>query len=128
MVIMIRKSFVMSVVPGFELEYKKRHNPIWPEWEAVLKEHGVLSYSIFMDPATRQLFAYAEIEDEARWNAIAQTPVWRRWWAYMKDIMPANPDGSPVLKELQEVFHMYQSRATTEGTTDAKQKSAGYPP
>jgi L-rhamnose mutarotase len=103
---MKRKSFVMSVKPGFELEYEKRHNPIWPELETVLKDHGVLSYSIFMDPATHQLFAYAEVEDEARWNAIAQTPVCRRWWAYMKDIMPANPDGSPVSRELREVFHI----------------------
>lgn len=37
--IMIRKSFLMSVKPGFELEYEKRHNPIWPELEAVLKEY-----------------------------------------------------------------------------------------
>jgi L-rhamnose mutarotase len=103
---MKRKSFVMSVKPGFELEYEKRHNPIWPELETVLKDHGVLSYSIFMDPATHQLFAYAEIEDEARWNAIAQTPVCRRWWAYMKEIMPANPDESPVSRELREVFHI----------------------
>jgi L-rhamnose mutarotase len=107
---MIRKAFVMSVKPGFEAEYEKRHNPIWPELEATLKEHGVLSYSIFLDPATRQLFAYAEIEDEARWNAIAQTPVCQRWWAYMGDIMPANPDNSPASKELREVFHIQQSR------------------
>ena len=103
---MIRKSFVMSVKPGLELEYEKRHNPIWPELEAVLKAQGVLSYSIFLDPVTRQLFAYAEIEDEARWNAIAQTPVCRRWWAYMKEIMSANPDDSPVSRELREVFHI----------------------
>jgi len=103
---MKRKSFVMSVKPEFELEYEKRHNPIWPELETALKDHGVLSYSIFMDPATHQLFAYAEIEDEARWNAIAQTPVCRRWWAYMKEIMPTNPDGSPVSRELREVFHI----------------------
>ena len=96
----------MSVKPEFELEYEKRHNPIWPELETALKDHGVLSYSIFMDPATHQLFAYAEIEDEARWNAIAQTPVCRRWWAYMKEIMPTNPDGSPVSRELREVFHI----------------------
>jgi L-rhamnose mutarotase len=26
-----RKAFVMSVNPGAEQEYEKRHNPIWPE-------------------------------------------------------------------------------------------------
>jgi L-rhamnose mutarotase len=103
---MIRKAFVMSVNPGFEAEYEKRHNPIWPELEKVLKEHGVLSYSIFLDEKTRKLFAYAEIEDEARWNAIAQTPVCKRWWAHMKEIMPSNPDNSPVASELRKVFHL----------------------
>jgi L-rhamnose mutarotase len=103
---MIRKAFVMSVNPGCEGEYERRHNPIWPELEAVLKEHGVRSYSIFLEPATRQLFAYAEIEDEARWNAIAKTAACRRWWAHMKEIMPSNPDDSPVAGELKEVFHL----------------------
>ena len=33
---MIRKAFVMTVHPGCEAEYEKRHHPIWPELEAVL--------------------------------------------------------------------------------------------
>ncbi len=103
---MIRKAFVMSVNPGCEAEYERRHRPIWPELEAVLKKHGVHNYSIFLHPQTRQLFGYVEIEDEARWAAIAQTPECRKWWAYMKDIMPSNPDNSPVATELKEVFHI----------------------
>ncbi len=103
---MSRKAFVMSVMPGFEAEYEKRHNPIWPELETVLKNHGVQSYSIFLNPETRQLFAYAEIEDETRWNAIAQTPECQRWWAYMSELMPTNPDGSPFQTHLREVFHI----------------------
>ena len=103
---MIRKAFVMSVNAGQESEYEKRHRPIWPELEAVLKEHGVHNYSIFLDPQTRQLFGYVEIEDEKRWAAIAGTPECRKWWAHMKDIMPSNPDNSPVAAELEEVFHI----------------------
>jgi L-rhamnose mutarotase len=34
----IRKAFVMQVNPGAEQEYEKRHNPIWPDLEKVLKE------------------------------------------------------------------------------------------
>jgi len=67
----IRKAFLMWVNPDLHEEYRKRHNPIWPELEAALKSHGVHNYSIFLDPETSQLFAYVEIEDEARWNAIA---------------------------------------------------------
>lgn len=103
---MIRKAFRMSVHAGQEAEYERRHNPIWRELEEVLIAHGVRTYSIFLDPATRDLFAYVEIENEARWQAIAQTEVCRRWWHFMREIMPANPDDSPVSCELREVFHL----------------------
>jgi L-rhamnose mutarotase len=103
---MIRKAFVMSVNAGCAAEYEKRHSPIWPELEATLKQHGVSNYSIFLHPQTRRLFAYAEIQSEERWNAIARTPVCRRWWAHMKELMPSNPDNSPLADELKEVFHI----------------------
>lgn len=103
---MIRKAFVMSVNKGSEQEYESRHNPIWKELEAELKDHGVHNYSIFLLPETRQLFAYVEIEDEKRWNAIAGTDACRRWWKHMGDVMPHNEDNSPVSKDLKEVFHL----------------------
>ena len=103
---MITKAFRMSVNPDRHEEYEKRHNPIWPELEQTLKSHGVHNYSIFLDPETHELFGYAEIEDEDRWAAIAETDVCKRWWAYMKDIMPSNPDNSPVSKDLVRVFHI----------------------
>ena len=68
---MIRKAFVMQVNPDRHEEYRKRHNPIWPDLEAELKSQGVHNYSIFLHPETSQLFAYVEIEDESRWQSIA---------------------------------------------------------
>ena len=102
----IRKAFVMSVVPGREAEYAARHNPIWPELEEVLTAHGVHSYSIFLLPETRQLFAYVEIASEARWEAVAATAVCRKWWTSLRAIMPSHPDGRPVAEDLIEVFHL----------------------
>ncbi len=107
---MIRKAFVMSVNAGQEQEYERRHSPIWLELEASLLAHGVTNYSIFLHPGTRQLFAYAEIESEARWAAIAQTEICQRWWASMKELMPAHPDGRPVSVDLAEVFHIEAER------------------
>jgi L-rhamnose mutarotase len=103
---MIRKAFRMSVNAGQEAEYERRHSPIWPELERVLKAHGARNYSIFLDPSDHSLFAYVEIEDEERWNAIARTDECRRWWAHMREVMPSNPDDSPVSAELREVFHL----------------------
>jgi L-rhamnose mutarotase len=103
---MIRKAFVMSVNPGQEAEYERRHRPIWKELETVLKNHGVHNYSIFLHPQTRQLFGYVEIDNVSRWNAIASTAICRKWWGHMKEIMPSNADDSPQSIELREVFHL----------------------
>lgn len=103
---MIRKAFRMAVHPGHEEEYARRHNPIWDELRNVLEAHGVHNYSIFLDPKDQTLFAYVEIEDEARWEAIAETNVCRRWWTSMRDLMPTNEDDSPKSRDLREVFHL----------------------
>lgn len=103
---MIRKAFVMSVNPDSHQEYQQRHSPIWPELEEVLRAHGVHNYSIFLNRETSQLFAYAEIEDQERWAAIADTEICQKWWQHMSDIMPSNPDHSPQASDLLEVFHL----------------------
>lgn len=103
---MIRKAFVMFVFPDKHEEYKTRHDAIWPDLAEVLSAHGTHNYSIFLDTETSRLFAYVEVEDEAQWQAIAQTEPCQRWWAYMKDIMETNPDNSPRSVELNEVFHL----------------------
>lgn len=101
----------MSVHPGRESEYARRHQPIWAELKRALLDHGVLAYSIFLDPATRDLFGYIEVEDEARWRTLASTDVCRRWWTSMRELMPCNPDDSPVVRDLREVFHIERDGA-----------------
>ena len=103
---MIRRAFRMRVDPGQEQEYTRRHSPIWSELEQTLIDHGVATYSIFLDPITSDLFAYVEFEDEARWRQVASTETCRRWWRHMGDIMPSEGDGSPVSRDLPEVFHL----------------------
>lgn len=97
----------MTLKPGCWVEYTRRHNPIWPELETVLKDYGVTNYSIFLDRGSnRRLFAYAEIKSEDQWLQIARTEVCRRWWDHMKDLMLTNDDNSPVVSQLDEVFHL----------------------
>jgi len=103
---MIRKSFVLNVYPGQEDEYARRHQPIWDDLATVLKEHGVHNYSIFLHPGTRQLFGYVELEDEARWAAIARTEsasAGGNSWA--TSCRPTRTAARPVAT-LVEVFHL----------------------
>lgn len=102
---MIRKAFVMPLHAGSEEEYERRHRAIWPGLAEALRSHGVTRYSIFVDERMHLLFAYAEIESEDRWRALAETDICRRWWLYMADLMPTQADSSPVARDLREVFH-----------------------
>lgn len=103
---MIRKAFVMWVNPDAHAEYKRRHDAIWPDLTAVLKAHGAHNYAIYLDAERSMLFATVEIESEERWDAVAQTAVCRKWWDYMADVMPTNPDNSPKSADLKEVFFL----------------------
>jgi len=103
---MVRKAFTMKLYPGQEKEYEKRHNDLWPEMKDLIHAHGGGNYSIYLDTSSLTLFAYIEIEDEARWSAAAQTEVNRKWWDYMADIMETNEDNSPVCHDLVPVFHL----------------------
>ena len=103
---MIRKGFKMKLYPGMAEEYARRHNALWPEMRDMIHAYGGHNYSIYLDPETNVLYGYIEIEDEARWAASADTPINRKWWDYMADIMDTNPDNSPVSTDLLPVFHL----------------------
>ena len=49
-------AFTMRLNPGMKAEYRKRHDAIWPELVALLREAGVSDYSIHLDEATNTLF------------------------------------------------------------------------
>ncbi len=58
---MKRNAFVMKLKPGFEAEYKKRHDVIWPELHKELKAAGISDYSIFLDEPHWISFRGAEV-------------------------------------------------------------------
>ncbi len=103
---MNRIAFKMKLRPGFEDEYKRRHDNLWPELAALLKGSGVSDYSIFLDAETLTLFAVQKVSGDSSSQDLGTTAVVRRWWEYMSDIMETNPDHSPVTIPLAEVFHL----------------------
>jgi L-rhamnose mutarotase len=103
---MTRNAFTMQLKKGFEEEYKKRHDEIWPELSQALVEAGVSDYSIYLDEDTLTLFAFQKLSDTNTADNLPQHPAVKKWWAYMADIMETHPDNSPVTRPLKEVFHM----------------------
>ncbi len=99
-------AFKMKLFKGYEAEYKKRHDELWSDLKQLLKQAGIAGYSIFFDEGTNFLFAYLTINDAKNLDALSHEPVMKKWWAYMKDIMETNEDGSPVVVELKEVFYL----------------------
>lgn len=103
---MQRHAFKMFLNQGQEVEYIKRHDEIWPELIALLKEAGIANYSIHLDRETNTLFGYLERRVDHTMADLPNHPVMKKWWAHMGDIMRTNADGSPVAIDLTETFYM----------------------
>jgi len=95
----------MQLHRGFEEEYRRRHDNLWPDLKDLLKKHGVSEYSIFLDEDTNTLFGVMQVENPAQLENMPEHPVMKKWWAYMRDIMDTNADNSPVSIPLKEVFY-----------------------
>lgn len=102
----MRRAFKMQLHRGFEEEYKRRHDNLWPELKELLRKSGVSEYSIYLDEATNTLFGVMKVEDPALLDNMPEHPVMKKWWAYMRDIMDTNADNSPVSTPLNEVFFL----------------------
>ena len=99
-------AFKMQLNPGCREEYIKRHAEIWPELISLLKQAGILDYSIHLDTETDILFGVLWRKDSHSMSDLPNHPVMQKWWAYMADIMKVNPNNEPVSKPLEIVFHM----------------------
>ncbi|HXB92751.1 MAG TPA: L-rhamnose mutarotase [Puia sp.] len=103
---MQRIAFTMKLHPGYEEEYRRRHDAIWPELSDLLHDTGIREYSIFLDETSLCLFGFLQIDSAVRLDELPAHPVMKKWWDHMKDIMESNPDHSPVTRPLKEVFYL----------------------
>ena len=103
---MIRKAFRMSVHAGCEDDTSVGTSRSGRSSHTRSPRMACITTRSFSIRQTGDLFAYAEIESEERWEAIAATDVCRRWWRHMRDMMPSNPDDEPLSRPLHEVFHL----------------------
>jgi len=92
---MTRAAFTMKLKPGNQAEYRRRHDEIWPELVKELEAAGVSDYSIYLDESTLTLFAFQKLKDHNTSALLPQSPVVKKWWKYMADLMETNPDSHP---------------------------------
>lgn len=84
-------AWVLEVRPGYEAEYLKRHDEIWPEMLVALRGAGIRNYNIFRHGLT--LFGYFETDDlEATKASLRASSVDARWGAWMGPIMKIEVD------------------------------------
>ena len=92
------------IKPGKLAEYKKRHDEIWPEMLALLKEAGIRNYSIWSDGL--DVFGYYECDKGVEFaeKTQADSPIVDRWNLYMADVLELVMDpetgAQPKLKQM----------------------------
>jgi L-rhamnose mutarotase len=99
-------AFKMKLNPGMKAEYIKRHDEIWPELVALLKDAGISDYSIHLDDETNILFGVLWRKKDHKMDALPHNVVMKKWWAHMADIMECKPNNEPLAVALETVFHM----------------------
>ena len=102
-----RYAWKAIVKEGCLEEYIRRHDAIWPERTALLKEAGIINYSIWN--VGNELFGYYECEKGRAYAAKtqAESAVVDKWNEYMKDVMIMEMDPETGAQPmLRQVFYL----------------------
>ncbi|TDC90159.1 L-rhamnose mutarotase [Actinomadura sp. 7K507] len=102
-----RICFLLKVRQDRLEEYKLRHQAVWPDMRAALRDSGWHNYSLFLRE-DGLLVGYLETDDfEAAQERMAATEVNARWQAEMAQFFE-DLDGRPDegMRPLAEVFHL----------------------
>jgi L-rhamnose mutarotase len=101
---MERVCFLLRVRADRLDEYRRRHEAVWPDMLAALREAGWSNYSLFLRE-DGLLVGYLETGDfEHAQSAMDATDVNARWQADMAEFFEAGPDQG--FERLPEVFHL----------------------
>ena len=75
-------------------------------WKSCFTKAGISDYSIFLDEETQTLFGVLWRKKSHKMDQLPEDEIMQRWWKHMSDIMETNPDGSPKVQPLKQVFHL----------------------
>jgi L-rhamnose mutarotase len=103
---MQRFCFTFILRPGSEAEYQRRHDEIWPEMVAALKQAGIHNYTLFRRGL--EVIAYAECEPDAEtaFGRIGATDVDARWSAWFEELIEQRFGEDGQAMSVAEVWHL----------------------
>ena len=106
---MQRVGFLLRVKPERAVEYRERHQAVWPEMQAALSRAGWHNYSLFLQE-DGLLFGYIEVDENfatAQAN-MEREEVNQHWQAYMDGFFEKVPGlrADQAMMPLEEVFHL----------------------
>ncbi|QNN53930.1 L-rhamnose mutarotase [Nocardioides mesophilus] len=118
---MARYCFCLQVRPDQMDEYVRRHQAVWPDMLAALRDSGWSNYSLFLRD-DGLLVGYVDADDlDAAQAAMAATEVNGLWQESMASLF-TGLDGRPPdegLVLLPEVFHLEDQLVALNGTEPA---------
>ncbi|HEV7647021.1 MAG TPA: L-rhamnose mutarotase, partial [Actinophytocola sp.] len=100
--------FLLRVRASRLAEYRRRHEAVWPDMLAALRETGWRNYSLFLRP-DGLLVGYFETDDlDAALAGMAATDVNARWQAEMAPFFEELDGGAADegIVPLAEIFHV----------------------
>jgi L-rhamnose mutarotase len=103
---MQRRALTMKIREGAIEEYKRRHDAIWPELNALLLQAGIIDYTIFLHESSLTLFAVLWLQEDHTVDRLPEDPLMQKWWHTMGDIMETESSGAPKTWPLDEVYHL----------------------
>jgi L-rhamnose mutarotase len=101
-----RLCFTFEIRPGTEDEYEKRHDEIWPELVAAIKDAGLANYTLFRRGT--EIIAYVEAHPDVAtaFAKLGPTDVNRRWAEWFSDVIVSLTDEQGNLYAVPEVWHL----------------------
>ncbi len=98
---MVSVGMVLELKPGCYDEYKKRHDELWPELAAVMRQNRIdMVIYRFQD----LLFVYGTAPSQEAWDAVEHDSATPRWNEYMAEVLKSDEKGELIVHDLPQAF------------------------
>jgi L-rhamnose mutarotase len=101
---MIKEAFSMRLKPGAFAEYKRLHDEIWPELVEEIERAGVINMTIWQNGL--DMLLVSEVRDAETWERLRASEVHQRWSEVIWPLLEPGADGTPLIRQFEEIFHL----------------------